>query len=121
MWLNAEWKQFRDHLLVLVVVALSAAVQVGCDNNYEATLSIEKPTEVYAIEQVSSASSSSSESEPSDTKAELGKVIRVLRPGETVKAIGVFHGKGFDAFHVKLADGTEGLIIAGDTFTATSP
>jgi len=120
MWLNAVRRQLCNHLGVLVFVALSAAVQVGCDKNYEATLAIEKPTEVYAIEQMPSAPSSS-ESEPSETKAELGKVIRVLKPGETVKAIGVFHGKGYDAFHVKLIDGTEGLIIAGDTFTATSP
>ena len=119
MWLNTVVRRHCDQLAVVVFVALSAAVQVGCDNNYEATLSIEKPTEVYAIDQITP-SSSSSESEPPDTKAELGKVIRVLKAGETAKAIGVFHGKGYDAFHVKLADGTEGLIIAGDTFTATS-
>jgi len=107
-------------LTAAVVMALCAAVHVGCDKSYEATLSIEKPTEVYAIEQMPSASTSS-DSEPSDTKAELGKVIRVLKPGETAKAIGVFHGKGYDAFYVKLADGTTGLIIAGDTFTAKSP
>ncbi len=99
---------------------LSVAVQVGCEKNYEATLAIEKSTEVYAIDQLPSAPAVS-DAEPSETKAELGKVIRVLKPGETAKAIGVFHGTGFDAIHVKLADGTEGLIIAGDTFTAVSP
>jgi len=122
MWLDTAWGRLRDYLGMLVLVALSVGIQVGCDKSYEATLSIEKQTEVYAIEQIPSSSSSSEpESEPSDTRAELGKVIRVLKPGETAKAIGVYHGKGYDAFHVKLADGTEGLIIAGDTFTATSP
>jgi len=120
MWVKSECTRLRDHLGVLMCVVLSAAIQVGCDNTYEATLAIEKPTEVYAINQVPSAAPTS-ESEPSDTKAELGKVIRVLKPGEAAKAIGVYHGKGYDAFHVKLSDGTEGLIIAADTFTATSP
>ena len=119
MGLKIEWGRLRDRLGVLILVALGAAVPVGCENTYEATLAIEKPTEVYAIDQIPSGSPSP-ESEPSDTKAELGKVIRVLKPGETAKAIGVYHGKGYDAFHVKLTDGTEGLIIAGDTFTATS-
>jgi len=99
---------------------LSVAFQVGCEKNYEATLAIEKSTDVYAIDQLPSAPAAS-DAEPSEKRAELGKVIRVLKPGERVKAIGVLHGTGFDAIHVKLADGTEGLIIAGDTFTAVAP
>ena len=120
MWLNSIVRGFREYLTVLVLIVLSVAVQVGCDKNYETTLAIEKPTNVYAIDQLPSAPSTS-DSETSETKAELGKVIRVLKPGDTAKAIGVLHGKGYDALQVKLTDGTEGLIIAGDTFTAIAP
>ena len=98
----------------------SVVIQVGCEQKYEATLAIEQSTEVYAIDQLPSAPAAS-DAEPSEKRAELGKVIRVLKPGERVKAIGVLHATGFDAIHVKLADGTEGLIIAGDTFTAVAP
>lgn len=120
MRLNAVGRWLRNHVGVLVLVVLSMTVQVGCDTKYETTLAIEKPTNVYAIDQLPSAPATS-DSEPSETKAELGKVIRVLKPGDTAKAIGVLHGKGYDALQVKLADGTEGLIIAGDTFTAIAP
>jgi len=110
------WGWFRNHLALVILLVMSMAIQVGCDSR-ETILSIQKPTDVYGINQTSSPPS---ESESSEVKVEPGKVIRVLKPGETAKAIGVYHGKEFDAFHVKLDDGTEGLIIAGDTFTATS-
>lgn len=120
MWLNRVWKGLCNDLGVMAFVVVSVALQVGCDKNYETTLAIEKPTDVYAIDQLPTAPPAP-DAEPLETKAELGKVIRVLKPGETAKAIGIFHGKGHDALHVKLTDGTEGLIIAGDTFTAVSP
>ena len=116
MWSKTVSRRLRMHLAVGAFVALIAAFQVGCGDR-ETILSIEKPTDVYGISQISSPPS---ESESSDTKVEPGKVIRVLKAGETAKAIGVYHGEDYDAFHVKLADGTEGLIIVGDTFTATS-
>jgi hypothetical protein len=49
-----------------------------------------------------------------------GKFIAILKASETARTIGVYHGKDFDAFQVRLADGTEGLIIAGDTFKVVS-
>ncbi len=116
MWPKTVSRRLRVHLAVGALVVLSAAFQVGCGDR-ETILSIEKPTDVYGINQISSLPS---ESESSDTKVEPGKVIRVLKAGETAKAIGIYHGKDYDAFHVKLADGAEGLIIAGDTFTVTS-
>lgn len=33
---------------------------------------------------------------------------------------GVYHGQNHDGFKVMLGDGTEGLIMAGDTFTVLS-
>ena len=119
MRVNVIWRWFWNHLPALVFVVLSVAIQSGC-NNPETTLFIQKPTEVLSINPISSASPPSSD-EASEAKFEPGKVMIVLKPGETVKAIGVYHGKEYDAFHVKLADGTEGLIVAGDTFTAASP
>lgn len=43
-----------------------------------------------------------------------------LNAGETARAVGVYHDQDYDGFKVKLADGTEGLIIAGDTFKVVS-
>ena len=74
---------------------------------------IEKPTEVYAVTQAVSTPDPSMNIQP-------GKVIATLTSGETAKAIGVYHGQDHDGFKVKPADGTEGIIIAGDTFTVTS-
>ena len=88
---------------------LSAAILIGCDNR-ETILVIEKPTEVRSIEQSPTASASAS------AGLEPGKVVATLKPGEMARVIGVYHGKDFDAFQVKLADGMEGLIVAGDTF-----
>jgi hypothetical protein len=115
MWLNAVARRFRGRLTVAVLLVLSAAIQVGCgDRETILVLVIEKPTEVRSIEQAPSSSESATAS------FQPGKVIATLKAGETAKAIGVYHGKDYDAFHVKLADGTEGLVIAGDTFKAVS-
>jgi hypothetical protein len=119
MWSNVVSRTLRHRLAAVALLGLSAVIQVGCGDR-ETILTIQKPTDVYAINQVSSSPPPSLSDESSDAKVEPGKVIRVLKAGETAKAIGVYHGKDYDAFHVKLADGTEGLIIAGDTFTATS-
>ncbi len=43
-----------------------------------------------------------------------------LKTGETEKVAGVYHGQNSDGFQVKLVDGTEGLIIAEDTFKLVS-
>ena len=116
MRLNMIWRRLRNHLTVVAFMGLSVALQVGC-GNHDTVLTIQKPTEVYGINPTSSPQA---ESDSSEMKVEPGKVLRVLKAGETAKAIGVYHGKDFDAFHVKLDDGTEGLIIASDTFTASS-
>ncbi|MDK2743352.1 MAG: hypothetical protein H8K03_05600 [Nitrospira sp.] len=106
-------RRFRDYISVVTLCALSAVIPVGCDNR-ETILVIEKPTEVHSIEQTAPAPESSS------AGPQPGKVIAILKASETARAIGVYHGKDFDAFQVKLADGTEGLIIAGDTFKVVS-
>ena len=113
MWLNSVVRRFRDHLTIAALCTFSAAMPVGCGNR-ETVLVIEQPTEVHSIEQTTpSLESLNAGSQP-------GKVIAILKAHETARAIGVYHGKDFDAFQVKLADGTEGLIIAGDTFKVVS-
>ena len=113
MWLNAVVRGLRNRFTVVALAVCSAVIPVGCDNR-ETILSIEKPTEVLSIEQVPS----SSESE--NASFQPGKVIAILKAGERAQAVGVYHGKDHDGFKVKLADGTEGLILAGDTFKMTS-
>lgn len=105
-------KQLCDRAIVIASLILYAAVSVGCGEK-ENILVIEQPTEVHAITQASTAPDPSMNVQP-------GKVIATLKAGETAKAIGVYHGQDHDGFKVKLADGTEGIIIAGDTFTVTS-
>lgn len=94
-------------LLVLSLVFLA-----GCGDR-ESILVIEKPTEVHAITQTTSATDPNMNIEP-------GKVIAMLKAGETANVVAVYHGQAHDGFKVKLIDGTEGLIMAGDTFTVTS-
>ncbi|UVT14842.1 MAG: hypothetical protein H8K04_13475 [Nitrospira sp.] len=106
-------KGIHDYLTVVALSALSAVILVGCDNR-ETILMIEKPTEVHSIEQTAPSTESAS------AGPQPGKVIAILKASETARAIGVYHGKDFDAFQVKLTDGTEGLIIAGDTFKVVS-
>ncbi|MBH0178009.1 MAG: hypothetical protein HP491_09125 [Nitrospira sp.] len=113
MWLNAVVRRLRNHFAVVALAVCSAVIPIGCDNR-ETILLIEKPTEVLSIEQAPSSS------ESANTSVQPGKVIATLKAGETARAIGVYHGTDHDAFHVKLADGTEGLILAGDTFKVTS-
>ncbi len=105
-------KQLCDRAIVIAFLVLYAAVSVGCGEK-ENILVIEKPTEVHAITQAASAPDPSMNIQP-------GRVIATLKAGETAKAIGVYHGQDHDGFKVKLADGTEGIISAGDTFTVTS-
>ena len=113
MWLNAVARRLRDHFTVVALVICSAVIPVGCDNR-ETILLIEKPTEVLSLEQAPPSSASASAS------FQPGKVIVILKAGETAKAVGVYHGQDHDGFHVKLPDGTEGLIFAGDTFKVVS-
>ena len=113
MWLNAVARRLRTHSTVVALLLCSAALAGGCDNR-ETVLSIEKPTEVLSIEQAPASS------EAANTSVQPGKVITILKAGESAKAIGVYHGTDHDAFHVKLPDGTEGLIFAGDTFKVVS-
>nr|WP_140393944.1 hypothetical protein [Nitrospira cf. moscoviensis SBR1015] len=105
--------RLRNRFTIVALAVCSAVMPVGCDNR-ETILSIEKPTEVLSIEK------SPVSSEAANTSVQPGKVIAILKAGETARAIGVYHGTDHDAFHVKLPDGTEGLIFAGDTFKVTS-
>jgi hypothetical protein len=113
MWLNPVSRRSHDRFLAVVLLAVSAVIPAGCDNR-ETLLVIEKPTEVHSIDQTQSSPDSESAS------FQPGPVIAILKVGETARAIGVYHGKDHDAFQVKLADGTEGLILAGDTFKVVS-
>lgn len=113
MWLNAVARRLRHHFTVVALAVCSAVIPIGCDNR-ETILLIEKPTEVLSIEQAPVSA------ESANTSFQPGKVIATLKAGETARAIGVYHGTDHDAFHVKLADGTEGLILAGETFKVTS-
>lgn len=108
LWLNIL-RRLHDSCTLAAGVMLIAGISVGCGER-ESLLAIEKPTEVRSIEQsLPSPGSSSAGVEP-------GKVIATLKAGETVRVVGVYHGLDHDGFQVKLADGTEGLILAGDTF-----
>jgi hypothetical protein len=113
MWLKAVMRKLRAHLTVLLFLVLGSMMSAGCGER-ETILMIEKPTEVRSIEQ------SPSSPESSGTNLQPGKVIATLRAGETARTIGVYHGQNHDAFQVKLSDGREGLVIAGDTFRVVS-
>jgi len=110
MWWKAVVKPFSDHLTVIAFVVVSVMVLNGCDSR-ETILVIEKPTEVLALNQA--AGSQGQNVQP-------GQVIATLKAGERATAMGVYHGGDFDGFQVKLADGTVGLIAAGDTFKVMS-
>ena len=112
MGLKADTKRTRVQLTVVAAAVLSVALSVGCDDR-ETVLVIKNPTPVHSILRTSSAQDPSTNVQP-------GNVIATLQPGETVRAVGVYHGEDHDGFKVKLADGTEGLIFASDTFTVTS-
>jgi len=105
-------KQLCSYLMVGVLALLNVVVQVGCGER-ENILVIEKPTDVHAIIQASP-------SQDENMKVQSGNVIATLKAGDTVRAVGVYHGQDHDGFKVKLTDGTEGLIFAGDTFTVMS-
>ena len=112
LWLDMT-RRLCDGCTVSAGVIFIAVLSVGCGER-ENILEIVKPTEVRSIEQSSSSSGSAS------TGLEPGKVIVTLKAGDTAKVAGVYHGQDADGFKVKLADGTEGLILAGDTFTVVS-
>lgn len=113
MRLLAVAKRFRDHFIVVALMAFCAFILVGCGDR-ETILMIEKPTEIHSITETSASPESSSPS------LQPGHVIAMLKAGETARAVGVYHGQDYDGFKVKLANGTEGLIIAGDTFKVVS-
>lgn len=112
MRLNIIVRRLCHQLIVGVLVMLSATVQVGCGER-ENILVIEKPTEVRAITQTAA-------SQDQSTNVQPGNVIATLKAGDTARAVGVYHGQGYDGFKVQLADGTEGLILASDTFKVVS-
>lgn len=95
------------------LVVLTAVISVGCGER-ENWLEAERPTEVRLIEQSSPSPGSAS------TRVEPGKVVATLRPGETARVVAVYRGQDSDGFKVQLADGTEGLIMASDTFKVVS-
>jgi len=105
-------KRMCDCVIVRAFLVCYAVASVGCSDR-ENTLVIEKPTEVHAIMQAASATDLNINIEP-------GKVIATLKAGETANVVAVYHGQAHDGFKVKLVDGSEGLIMAGDTFKVTS-
>lgn len=112
MYWNPLVKRVCDGLLVMALLVLSTVLSTGCGER-ENVLVIEKPTEVHAITQAVSTPDPSTNIEP-------GKVILMLKAGETANVVAVYHGQAHDGFKVKLTDGTEGLIMAGDTFQVRS-
>lgn len=96
----------------MALLVLGTVLSTGCGER-ENILVIEQPTEVHAITQSASAQDPSTNIQP-------GKIIATLKTGETANVVAVYHGQAHDGFKVKLADGTEGLIMAGDTFKVTS-
>jgi len=105
-------KRMCDCVIVRAFLVCYAVASAGCSDR-ESILVIEKPTEVHAITQTTSATDPNMNIEP-------GKVIAMLKAGETANVVAVYHGQAHDGFKVKLIDGTEGLIMAGDTFKVTS-
>lgn len=105
--------RLRDCWILVGSIIFIAVISAGCGER-ENFLEIEMPTDLRSIEQASSSTGSAS------TGVEPGKVITTLKPGETAHVVAVYHGENFDGFKVKLADGTEGLIMAGDTFKFVS-
>jgi hypothetical protein len=105
--------RLRDCWTLVGSFIFIAVISAGCGER-ENFLEIEMPTDLRSIEQVSSSAESAS------TGIEPGKVIATLKAGETAHVVAVYHGENFDGFKVKLADDTEGLILAGDTFKVVS-
>jgi hypothetical protein len=112
LWLTIT-RRLRDGCILAAGFIFIAVVSAGCGER-ENILEIVKPTDVRSIEQSSSSLGSAS------TGLEPGKVVATLKAGETARVVGVYHGQDSDGFKVKLVDGTEGLIMAGDTFKVVS-
>lgn len=112
MWNQDTMEKWQGRVAKACLFALSMVFVGGCGDR-ESILVIEKPTELHAIMQAVSAPDPNMNIEP-------GKVIATLKAGETANVIAVYHGQAHDGFKVKLVDGTEGLIMAGDTFKVTS-
>ena len=112
MWQYAVGKRIGERFGVLPFLILTAIMCAGCGDR-ETVLVIEQPTEVRAITQASPA-------QDPGTNVQPGNVIATLKSGEMARAVGVYHGQNHDGFKVKLSDGTEGLIMAGDTFKVVS-
>lgn len=111
--MRAAVRKLRSHLTMLAFLVVYVSILVGCENR-ETILMIEKPTDVYSIDQTPAVPGSSGPT------FQPGKVIMTLKAGESARADGVYHGQDYDGFKVKLADGTEGIILAGETFKVLS-
>ncbi|MFO0701517.1 MAG: hypothetical protein U0236_20025 [Nitrospira sp.] len=112
MWSQDTVRAWHDRVVGACLLVLGLVLLDGCGER-ENVLVIEKPTEVHAITQAVS-------TPDPNTNIEPGKVILMLKAGEMANVVAVYHGQAHDGFKVKLADGTEGLIMAGDTFKVTS-
>ena len=112
MWVKVVMSKLGSDYAVFLFLVVWIAMVTGCGER-ENVLVIEKTTEVYAITQAASALDPSTSIQPGD-------VIARLNAGETANVVAVYHGQAHDGFKVKLADGTEGLIMAGDTFQVRS-
>jgi hypothetical protein len=111
--LNNVTSRLRNCCTLAGLVVLTAVISVGCGER-ENWLEAERPTEVRLIEESSPSPGAAS------TGVEPGKVLATLKPGEAARVVAVYHGQDSDGFKVKLADGTEGLIMASDAFKVVS-
>jgi hypothetical protein len=112
VWFDIR-RRLRNSRNLATGVMLIAVFSAGCGER-ENWLEAERPTEVRLIEQSSPSPGAAS------TGVEPGKVVATLKPGETARVVAVYHGQDSDGFKVQLANGTEGLILAGDTFKVVS-
>lgn len=112
VWLDIS-RRLRASCTLATGIMVIAVLSVGCGER-ENWLEAERPTEVRLIEQSLPSPGAAS------TGVEPGKVVATLKPGETARVVAVYHGQDSDGFKVQLADGTEGLILAGDTYKVVS-
>lgn len=103
----------RDVYILAAGVIYIAMFSVGCCER-ENILELLKLTEVRSIEKSSSSPGSASRG------VEPGKVLMALKAGETAQVVAVYHGQDSDSLKVKLANGAEGLILAGAIFKVVS-
>lgn len=55
--------------------------------------------------------------QPYPAAARDNQIVEVAHPGDVVRVLRVRYGKGYLAFKVRLADGMQGYLISGSSFS----